>query len=197
MDTSSRARLGVVAVALAAAATCAPWSNATSPRSAALVLAASDLPGKATVIESQTGPNSNAEIARTTSVTAEQLARWGRVTGYQRVFGVSASGSLTGDDVHAVISAINVCRTGVGAHAYFDAAARPVAPSKPVSLGDEGSVSTKTQHKQGRTLVTYRIVWRSGKYDAILILTGYEGKQTLADALALARKQQVRIVASG
>ena len=71
-------------------------------------------------------------------------------------------------------------------------AGKPVDPGK---LGDAAIAFTFLQH--GAVDVrNYSIVWRQDNAAAELDLNGFDGKVTLADALALARKQQARLLAA-
>ena len=59
-------------------------------------------------------------------------------------------------------------------------------------VGDETLCITFTQ-AGGRTLRYYRIAWRYRNATASILVEGFDGELTLADALALARKQEKRI----
>jgi len=68
-------------------------------------------------------------------------------------------------------------------------------PVDPGTLGDAAVAFTFLQ--QGAVNIrSYSIVWRQDNAAAELDLNGFEGKLTFADALALARMQQARLLAA-
>jgi hypothetical protein len=62
-------------------------------------------------------------------------------------------------------------------------------------LGDEAFVATAVQGGAAEDVRFYLVAWREGNVTASVFANGFEGSVALADALALARKQQERIVA--
>src|SRR5580765_6446319 len=89
-------RVQAVVASLVLAAVFAPWSGAARPlRPDALVLAAADIPGKTTRLDVQV--LWNASIAKGTVITPTQLAKWGRITGYQSEFLTGGSTSAIND----------------------------------------------------------------------------------------------------
>jgi len=68
-------------------------------------------------------------------------------------------------------------------------------PVDPGALGDAAVAYTFLQ-RGAVNVRAYSIAWRQDNAAAELDLNGFEGKLTLGDALALARKQQARLVAA-
>ncbi len=68
-------------------------------------------------------------------------------------------------------------------------------PIDPGTLGEAAIAYTFLQ-PGGVNVRGYSIVWRQDNAAAELDLNGFEGKLTLRDALALARKQQARLLAA-
>jgi hypothetical protein len=188
-------RLFALAVFVVAAVLASSSSAATPSRPGALVLTAADIPGNLRRVEAAV--TSNATIAKNTSATAAQLSQWERITGYQSQFVARDTPKSWSHASVYVLSAVNICKTVRGGHAYFQHARRGLNSSEVAAIGDEAFVSTTTSRTQGITLVTYSIVWRSGEILALLYSGGVKGRYTLSDALRLARKQQAKITAAG
>lgn len=60
-------------------------------------------------------------------------------------------------------------------------------------VGDASIVLTYEQAAAGRSVVYYEYYWRSGRYSASVVLSGFEGELSIADAVLLARAVQARI----
>jgi len=65
----------------------------------------------------------------------------------------------------------------------------------PGKLGDAAVAYTFVQ-RGAVDVRSYSIAWRQANAEAELDLNGFDGKLSLADALALARKQQARLIAA-
>jgi hypothetical protein len=63
----------------------------------------------------------------------------------------------------------------------------------PPSVGDEALALERTLQGTPST-VYFTVAWRYGNVTSSVAVDGFEGKLTLSEALAVARKQQQRIV---
>jgi len=62
-----------------------------------------------------------------------------------------------------------------------------------VELGEEAAAVTYTQAGSAQAVRVYRLSWRRANATASLTVNGFEGRLSLRDALALARKQDARL----
>jgi hypothetical protein len=65
-----------------------------------------------------------------------------------------------------------------------------------IELGEESVVVTYTQAGAARAVRFYRLAWRRSNATASLTVNGFDGRLALGDALALARKQDARLVSA-
>jgi hypothetical protein len=124
-------------------------------------------------------------------------SRFDRIEGWKARY--RRPGTLRTAGALVIESRVDLFESADGAEEDFDAARTDLGagtlPWKPIDepgLGDESFVGTFVQG--GTTGVRfYRIFWRDDNATATLEVNGFEGKLTLADVLALARKQQERM----
>lgn len=184
-------RIAVLACAAMTLAGCGS-SGATIPKAklSKLVLQQSDLPkGFATftfgaqVSADQTGARSDPQ-------------RFGRTGGWIGRYHRGGSPRTSGPLV--VSSRVDLFKDAGGAkrdlQLYRDQLQR-LGGSKPIDagrLGDE-ALGVTTLQRGALSVRNYAIAWRESNATAELELNGFEGKLTLTEALALARKQEARL----
>lgn len=190
-------RLLLPLVLLAAAGTATAGVHASiAPQQ--LVLRLADLPAGFSIDRNETGPRPNAVVARETSSTLVQLARWGRIGGYQATFTREPTlrGLLAGSlEVQSVAS---VYRTTRGAAASFvqsrTACRKP--PFKQLSmgghLGHEAAYCSMQRMSSGQKITVYVLLWRHGRISAAILLGGLAGVVDPTEAVKLGRKQDAR-----
>jgi hypothetical protein len=185
----------VVAAAAAAAAAAPP-----TPQPATLVLRRADV-GRA--YTGRAARVSNADAARGAPPGfAANLARWGRIGGYEIDFRRSASPSTLQDGPLAVTSSASVYRSQTGARAAFAYARRHLVPGgyAPLALGfalgDEARLWVSQGDSHLGTMLQYVLIWRTRNIDASIVVTGRVGVVSAFDVAPLARRQQARIRAA-
>jgi hypothetical protein len=162
------------------------------------VLALSDLPSGFTVFD-------EGQIVRSDVGTGprEDPSRFDRQAGWKARFRRSGSSDTEGPLV--IESRVDVFKSSDGAEKDFDAYTtelEALLKDSPAAkelddpdVGDEAIGMTNVQAALEEVRF-YNIVWRQSNVTASLIVQGFEGKLSLDDALALARKQQRRIEAA-
>jgi hypothetical protein len=131
----------------------------------------------------------------------QDLERFGRLDGWEARY--KRSGSITTPGSLVVASFVDAFPGTDGAKddlaAYEDQFTRTVASSggssrllDPPSVGDEALALERTLHGTPST-VYFTVAWRYGNVTASVAVDGFEGKLTLSEALAVARKQQRHI----
>lgn len=199
--TETRARRlswSLAALAVAASIT-ATNASARSIAPQQLVLRLTDLPAGFALDRKQTGPRSNAAVARDTSSTLSQLKRWGRIGGYQATFTREPTlrGLLAGS--LEVQSLASVYRTARGAAASF-VQSRTVCKKSPFTrlsigarLGHGAVYCSMQQRRSGQKITVYLLAWRRGSVTAAILLGGLAGVVDPTEAVTLAHKQDARI----
>lgn len=125
-------------------------------------------------------------------------ARFGRQEGwkarYRRVATAQTAGPLV------IESRVDLFESTSGAEDELDAAQRDIQEGElewdPISepgLGDESFAATLVQPGTGSGVRYYRVYWRDANVSGSISVSGFEGRFSLAEALALARKQQEHI----
>ena len=130
--------------------------------------------------------------------TRSDPQRYGRLGGWIGRFHRGGSPATNGPLV--VASRTDLFKDSGGAKQELEAdkehlsrlAGRPVDPGK---LGDAAVAYTFLQ-KGAVDVRSYSVVWRQDNAEAELDVNGFDGKLTLPAALALARKQQARLLAA-
>jgi hypothetical protein len=132
----------------------------------------------------------------------EDLERFGRLGGWEARYRRSGSSTTRGPLVVASFADAFPGTDGAqdDLRAYEDQFKRTVASSggsarllDPPSVGDEALALERTLQGTPST-VYFTVAWRYGNVTASVAVDGFEGKLTLSEALAVARKQQQRIV---
>jgi len=166
---------------------------------AALVLRLSDLPiGFLQVSDSGTVSNAGAADGGGPALLA-RLSRWGRTVGYESHFiRVRPQRGIPEGPVE-IRSLASVYRTATGAAASFAYARRFLVPTSfsPLALGftiGDAARQYVGGGLSGESLV-YILIWRKGRVNASLVLSGRLGELSAGDVAPLARAQQARIVA--
>jgi hypothetical protein len=133
----------------------------------------------------------------------EDLERFGRLGGWEARYKRSGSSATRGPLVVASFVDAFPGTEGAGEDldAYQEQFQRTVASSggstrllDAPSVGDEALALERTLRGAPST-VYLTIAWRYGNVTASVAMDGFEGKLTLSEALAVARKQQQRLVA--
>jgi hypothetical protein len=144
---------------------------------------------------------SNLQVARERDVTLGQLKRWGRLSGYDVVFGKRGLVGLLQID-----SSANTYETPRGARAslrgQFAAATGPNGKglvfkrlSTGGAIGHEARLYRATTKNGGVTVDVYAVVWRYSTVTAAIIAGAIAGTADPEAVVALARKQQRYIAA--
>ena len=125
-------------------------------------------------------------------------ARFGREDGWKARYRRAGSQQMSGPIV--VESRADVFESSAGAKDDLDAAREDLKDSElgwqPIDepgLGDESFAGTHVEPGLGKGVRYYQVYWRDSNVTASLALNGFESRFPLADALALARKQEKRI----
>ena len=162
------------------------------------VLELTDLPAGFSQFDE--GPIVRADV---TPGAREDPARFDRKGGWKSRF--RRSGTPETEGLLVVESRVDVFESSGGAAEDFEAyeaelttVLKEAADARRVDdppIGDETAAITIVQTAL-QDVRFYNIVWRHGNATASLIVQGFEGKLSLGDALALARKQEKRIEAA-
>jgi len=167
-----------------------------------LVLRLSDLPAGFSVDRKETGPRSNAVVARETTSTLAQLTAWGRIGGYQATFTREPTlrGLLAGSlQVQSIASVYRTTRGSAASFVHTRTACRK-APFKQLSiggrLGHEAAYCSAQRQSAGQKIAVYVFVWRRDSISAAVLLAGLAGVVDPTEAVALGRKQDARMVAA-
>jgi hypothetical protein len=144
---------------------------------------------------------SNVQVARERDVSLGELKRWGRLRGYDVVFGKRGLVGLLQID-----SSANTYETPRGAReslrGQFSAATGPNGKgfvfkrlSMGGAIGRESRLYRATTKNGGVTVDVYAVVWRYSTVTAAIIAGGIAGTGDPEVVVALARKQQRYIAA--
>jgi hypothetical protein len=156
------------------------------------VLQPADVPD---LTRSDEGPIAAADVL---SGPRRDPQRFGRAGGWQARYRAPASASLEGPFL--VESRVDLFENAGGAEwdldAYRSQLATPQTGAAPVDVervGDESLAVTVLQPGSPRGVRSYTVAWRQGNVTASVLVQGFEDGVSVADALALARKQAKRI----
>jgi hypothetical protein len=191
-----------ILVALALALVFAVAAGA-APSPKKMVLTRSDL-GSAFLPDGATQVT-NADVVKSGSATAAQLASWGRIDGYKASFKIKTNralaNKLTGPIY--VVSGANTYTADAGAHAAWLAQIAQfkktagVLTVKGKRIGTESKLFSYTASaKVNGVRVVYLVFiysWRSGSNTASILCEGFRGRIAKEAATGLALKQQSRI----
>ncbi len=142
---------------------------------------------------------SNAQANRESTVKKD-FSRLGRITGYEAVFVKEA---IVG--ILQVTSVASTYKTVAGARESLRITARAAEMNREVRfrrlaigrrLGHEAVFYKATTTRDGTKVDVFSLVWRSGPIYAGILAGALAGSADPADVVALARKQQARIVAA-
>jgi hypothetical protein len=160
-----------------------------------LVLQASDLP--AAFVRFDAGKQVNADATGAQRVDPE---RFGRLGGWKVRYRLSGTGQAGGPQI--VESRADVFEGGGGAEQDLDAyrsdLTKLAGPTggralQAPALGDEAFALTRAQGSGRFRIRLYTIVWRDANVSAALSATGFDGRFTFGQAVALARAQARRV----
>jgi hypothetical protein len=145
---------------------------------------------------------SNADAARGLPGYGARLARWGRLEGYDIVFGRRVGPATLQDGPILVESSASLYRGPGGAHSAFTYTRQHFVPPGyvPLQLGFAIGQEARQWVRQGEagvgTVLQYLVIWRERNVDASIIVTGRVGVVSAADPAPLARAQDRHIRAS-
>lgn len=169
-----------------------------------MVLQLSDLPPRFVVVRNETGPYTNADVARKHGrALARKVERLGRITGFTALYRQRdpTKGSLPG--VLDFGASVTLWRTAQGAHAALTtvktgcrsdgftiiglAGHRPIGPDTIMCTAGKkfGGVPTRT----------FAVQWRNGGATGVVFVVAVEGAVTAQAALTAGRKQNRRMAA--
>jgi hypothetical protein len=145
---------------------------------------------------------SNVQVARKQDVSIAELRRWGRVIGYDVVFGKKRLVGLSQVD-----SSANTYETPGGAHDSFrEQVAAATGPndrglvfkrlSTGGAIGHESRLYVARTKSGGVTVDVYAVVWRYSRVTAAVIGAGIAATVDAHVVVDLARKQQRHILAA-
>jgi len=178
------------------AAACGGGHTISSQRVSALVLQQGDV-GRLFASFSD-GPVSNLDTAGTPRSNPDRFGHEaGWISRYHRAGGPKTRGALV------VESRADVFRSSGGAKqdltAYADLLKQVPGAERqaltPPDVGDASVAETFVQ-ESATPIRFYEIAWRHGNVTASVLVEGYDGAVQLADALALARRQERRLAAA-
>ena len=192
-----RASLAVAGAALAVAAVPAATASThpAGPDTKAMVLQLGDLPSGFGRDEGVYV--TNAELAKLSDVNKD-YRKLGRLAGYRAIYRRPGITGVLGLDVFA-----SIYRSSAGAHdSYTQTLAGAVQDGDPTfrwvaltpKLGSETRVYLVTELQSGTRVDYYTIAWRHGRVFAEVTGGGVSGQISLAQVVALAKKQEARIV---
>jgi hypothetical protein len=182
----------VAATALAAAL--------PGPRAATLVQRGTDV---GTAYSGRGAAISNTDAARGAPPGfGAQLARWGRIDGYEVDFTRRAAVANLQDGPIELKSSASRYRSREGAHQAYAYAVHHFVPAGYVPLplgfrvGDEARQWVSEGASGLGTMLHYVLIWRERTVDASIVVTGRVGVVSAADLSPLARRQDARIRAA-
>lgn len=132
----------------------------------------------------------------------EDPSRFGRIDGwksrYRRAGTQETRGALVLESRADLFPSSGAAATDVDAYEQEFAGDLAQLPGKTVSvdLGDDAIGVTFTQPGTERAVRFYRLAWRRANATASLTVNGFDGLLELRDALALARRQDARLLAA-
>lgn len=156
-----------------------------------LVLHAADLPAAFTAFDA----------GRQTATEAGDPGRFGRLGGWKARY--RRAGTPTTPGPLVIDSRADAFGSADGAERNLDAMRARLGdvltgaePAAAPQLGDEAFAATTLEEGADRGVRFYFVAWRDENVTASLLVSGFEGRLTLADVVALARKQATRIEAA-
>lgn len=123
--------------------------------------------------------------------------RFGRVQGWKARYRRPGSTQTRGPVV--IESRVDLFKSADGARRELEAYRRDlpeglrVLGQAPLGLGEDGFTATGRQGTGQFAVRFYLVAWREAAMTGSLFLNGFEGKFMLQQAVALARKQQLRM----
>lgn len=168
-----------------------------------MVLQLGDLPPGFTVASRRSRPN--ATVARETGVPLATLVGWGRIGGFQAEYGRSVDPGSPPRGPATVSAAVSTYRTAKGLATAYRASAARIAAARtpryvsrplPARLGDAAQLWETRFAQDGIGVVLYTVVWRTAGTLSNIAVAGVAGRLTVADVLAIARKQDARVRAA-
>lgn len=154
-----------------------------------LVLQPADVPGGFERFDEGRQTLADAGPGRTDGQRFDRQGGW--KARYRRQLDPTDSGPLV------VESRADVFADADGARKDF-AAYREALPGRPeaAEIGDEAVTATNVSLGEPTGIRFFTVVWREHNVTASVVVSGYEGRLTLATALDLARRQSSRIAAA-
>jgi hypothetical protein len=160
---------------------------------AALVLRLGDLPQGFAVSRTGTGP------VEGPTALATELRLWGRLGGYRVRFSRPVSLATMQEGPFEIRSEAVVYRSGRGAAAALSYTVRHLVPRQFVPLpmgfrlGQQARQWVVSTSAYGAESLGYVVIWREGRVDASISLTGRLGVVSVGDLAPFAKKQDTRI----
>ena len=164
-----------------------------APNPAALVLRLGDLPQGFSVSRADTGP------VDVPPALAGKLRLWGRLGGYRVRFSRPVSVATMQEGPFEIRSEATVYRSRRGAEAALTYTTRSLIPKPFVPLpmgfplGRQAHQYVVETSAYGVESLGYLVVWREGRVDASVSLTGRLGAVSVGDLAPFAKKQDTRI----
>ena len=179
---------GALACVLVVAA-CGSSHNVSEQRLSGIVLQQSDLARAFTPF--YVGAQARLDNQGTARSDATRFGRKGGwIARYHRAGSVRTRGPLVVESRADVFSGADGAKSDLGLYRVDFSRIPGSPPSVQVPrLGDESIGVTFTRPGPLKTRF-YRIAWRDRNVTASIVVDGFEGKMSLADAVALARKQE-------
>lgn len=201
--TPMRALVAVLLAACAVPAAAVTSATAAPPDPSQMVLQRQDLPAGFALTGRRDRPN--AAVAAETGVRLAVLRGWGRIGGHEATYDREVDPQAPPRGPASVIAVVSTYHSATGLRKAFTASAARIdrdakAEHRPMRLGSrlgDAARLWETRFEQdGVPVVLYTIVWRSRGALGYLSVAGVGGRLKPADALALARRQQERIVST-
>lgn len=201
--TPVRPLVAALLAACAVLAAAATPAGAAPPDPSQMVLQRQDLPAGFAATSRRDRPN--AAVAAETGVRLATLRGWGRVGGHEATYDREVDPQAPPRGPASVIAAVSAYRSATGLRKAFAASAARIDRDRearhdprPIGsrLGDAARMWETRFTQDGVPVVLYTIVWRSRGALGYLSVAGVGGRLKPADALALARRQQARIVST-
>lgn len=201
--TLVRPLVAVLLAACAVPAAAVTAAAAAPPDPSRMVLQRQDLPQGFATTSRRDRPN--AAVAVETGVRLATLRGWGRIGGHEATYDREVDPQAPPRGPASVIAVVSTYRSATGLRRAFTASAaridRDGTPKhRPMRLGarlgDAARLWETRFEQDGVPVVLYTIVWRSRGALGYLSVAGVRGRLKPVDALALARRQQARIVST-
>ncbi len=173
--------------------------SSATPDPAQLVLRLGDLPRGFAVSQAGTGSVDDAQAAEGGPPGLRaKLERWGRLGGYRVRFARPVSLATMQEGPFEIRSEATVYRSERGAAAALAYTARLVPKSfvplpMGFELGQQARQYVVSTSAYGLESLGYVVIWREGRVDASISLTGRLGVVSVGDLAPFAKKQDARI----